>query len=61
MSKRDTKYRLKGCVEFDEGFFERVDYKYIIKEKESENSQESNPNMRGCGSKRQTKVLAMVE
>jgi hypothetical protein len=25
MSIRDEKYKLKGCIEFDEGFFERVD------------------------------------
>lgn len=61
MSKRDEKYQLKGCIEFDEGFFERVDNKDIIKEKETENSQESTPNKRGRGSERQAKVLVMVE
>ena len=34
MSKRDEKYQLKGCLEFDEGFFERVDNKGIINEKQ---------------------------
>ena len=38
MSKRDEKYQLKGCIEFDEGFFERIDNKDIIKEKENKNS-----------------------
>ena len=33
MSIRDEKYKLKGCIEFDEGFFERVDNKDIIIEK----------------------------
>ena len=61
MSKRDQKYQLKGCIEFDEGFFERVDNKDIIKEKESENSQEFTSNKRGRGSERQAKVLVMVE
>jgi transposase-like protein len=61
MSKRDEKYQLTGCIEFDEGFFERVDNKDIIKEKESENRQESTPNKRGRGSERQAKVLVMVE
>ncbi|HFG0566715.1 TPA: IS1595-like element ISFps1 family transposase, partial [Flavobacterium psychrophilum] len=61
MSKRDEKYQLKGCIEFDEGFFERVDNKDIIKEKENENSQKSTPNKRGRGSEKQAKVLVMVE
>lgn len=60
MSKRDEKYQLKGCVEFDEGFFERVDNIDIIKEKENGNKQESNPNKRGRGSEIQAKVLVMV-
>ena len=61
MSKRDEKYQLKSCIEFDEGFFERVNNKDIIKEKENENSQESTPNKRGRGSERYAKVLVMVE
>jgi transposase-like protein len=61
MSKRDEKYQLKGCIEFDEGFFERVDNKDVIKEKEGKNSQQSTPNKRGRGSERQAKVLVMVE
>ncbi len=61
MSKRDEKYQLKSCIEFDEGFFERVDNKDIIKEKENENSQKSTPNKRGRGSEKQAKVLVMVE
>ena len=32
MSKRDEKYQLDGCLEFDEGFFERVDDKNVIAE-----------------------------
>ncbi|HHT9021289.1 TPA: IS1595-like element ISFps1 family transposase, partial [Flavobacterium psychrophilum] len=42
-------------------FFERVDNKDIIKEKENENSQKSTPNKRGRGSEKQAKVLVMVE
>jgi hypothetical protein len=61
MSKHEEKYQLKGCIEFDEGFFERVDNKDIIKENENENSQESTTNKRGRGSERQAKVLVMVE
>ena len=38
MSKHEEKYQLKGWIEFDEGFFERVDNKDIIKEKENKNS-----------------------
>jgi hypothetical protein len=33
MSKRDEKYKLNGCVEFDEGFFERVDNKEVRNDK----------------------------
>ena len=36
MSKRDEKYQLKGSLEFDEGFFERVDNADVDKEKEDE-------------------------
>jgi hypothetical protein len=61
MSKRDEKYKLKGCIEFDEGFFEWVDNKYVIKEKENGNSQKSTSNKRGRGNERQAKVLVMVE
>jgi hypothetical protein len=61
ISKRGEKYQLKGCIKFDEGFFERVDNKNVIKEKESENSQEFTPNKRGRGSERQAKVLVMIE
>jgi hypothetical protein len=61
MSKRDDQYQLKGTIELDEGFFERVDNKDIIEEKASENEQDSNPNKRGRGTGRQAKVLVMVE
>jgi hypothetical protein len=61
MSKGDEKYQLKGCIEFDEGFFERVDNKDVVKENENENNQKSNTNKRGRGSERQAKVLVMVE
>jgi transposase-like protein len=59
MSKRDEKYQLRGCIEFDEGFFERVDNKDVIQEKNTQN--EPTPNKRGRGSQRQAKVLVMVE
>lgn len=59
MSKRDEKYQLKGCIEFDEGFFERVDNKDTVPEKDTQN--EPTPNKRGRGSERQAKVLVMVE
>jgi transposase-like protein len=61
MSKRDEKYKLKGTLEFDEGFFERVDNIDVIKEKEESNGESSPVNKRGRGSERQTKVLVMVE
>jgi len=61
MSKRDEKYKLNGCIEFDEGFFERVDNKAFINDKTRETNQEPRPNKRGRGSKRQAKVLVMVE
>jgi transposase-like protein len=59
MSKRDEKYQLKGCIEFDEGFFERVDNKDTVPEKDTQN--EPTSNKRGRGSERQAKVLVMVE
>jgi hypothetical protein len=52
---------LNGCLEFDEGFFERVDDKDVLKEKLEQNNQEATPNKRGRGSERQAKVLVMVE
>lgn len=61
MSKRDEKYQLKGCLEFDEGFFERVDNKEDIKEKGEDSSGEDINNKRGRGSERQSKILVMVE
>lgn len=61
MSKRDEKYQLKGCLEFDEGFFERVDNKDIIEENKESASTEKQKNKRGRGSERQAKVLVMVE
>ena len=61
MSKRDEKYQLKGSLEFDEGFFERVDNVGVIKIKEDSNNEIFPKNKRGRGSGRQTKVLVMVE
>ena len=61
MSKRDEKYQLKGCIEFDEGFFERVDNKDVINKKQQDNSEETTTNKRGRGSERQANVLVMVE
>jgi transposase-like protein/ribosomal protein S27E len=61
MSKRDEKYKLKGCIEFDEGFFERVDNKETIQKKKAKGSLDSTPKKRGRGSERQSKVLVMVE
>ncbi|HZJ35886.1 MAG TPA: IS1595 family transposase [Gillisia sp.] len=61
MSKRNKKYQLKGCLEFDEGFFERVDNKDVIDEKKLENNKEPTDNKRGRGSEKQAKVLVMVE
>lgn len=58
MSKRDEKYKLDGCLEFDEGFFEKVD----SKEAKAENIDNVKPkNKRGRGSQKQAKVLVMVE
>jgi hypothetical protein len=61
MSKRDDKYQLDGCLEFDEGFFERVDNKNIIEENKNKTEEEKDKNKRGRGSQRQAKVLVMVE
>jgi len=61
MSKRDEKYKLNGCIEFDEGFFERVDNKDVIETLVKEDNQEPTPKKRGRGSERQAKVLVMVE
>lgn len=61
MSKRDEKYQLKGCLEFDEGFFERVDNKEVIEDKTENSSTDDIKNKRGRGSERQSKVLVMVE
>jgi transposase-like protein len=58
MSKRDDKYTLSDYVEIDEGFFERVDNKEVIQEKQRDIPEE---NKRGRGSTRQSKVLVMVE
>lgn len=61
MSIRDEKYKLNGCIEFDEGFFERVDNKDVMEENKEKENQEKEPNKRGRGSERQAKVLVMVE
>jgi len=58
MSKRDDQYQLKEYIEIDEGFFERVDNKDVIKEKKEKPPVK---NKRGRGSERQSKVLVMVE
>jgi transposase-like protein len=61
MSKRDEKYKLDGCIEFDEGFFERVDNK-VDDDRESESIEdEDKQKKRGRGSEKQAKVLVMVE
>lgn len=41
MSTLDNKYQLIDCVEFYEGYLQRIDDKVIFKEKK--NSQESTP------------------
>ena len=61
MSIRDEKYKLKGCIEFDEVFFERVDNKDIITENKERECQEKAPKKSGRGSERQAKVLVMVD
>lgn len=61
MSKREDKYQLDGCLEFDEGFFERVDNKDVIEENKEKSEEEKGKNKRGRGSERQAKVLVMVE
>ena len=61
MSKRDEKYKLDGCIEFDEGFFERVDNKEVSDLQSDEISQAPKVKKRGRGSERQAKVLVMVE
>jgi hypothetical protein len=62
MSKRDAKYQLEGCLEFDEGFFERVDdIQTLAPENEQKGDKPPKSKKRGRGSERQTKVLVMVE
>lgn len=61
MSKREEKYQLKGCLEFDEGFFESVDNKDNDKESNEFINQEPPKKKRGRGSEKQSKVLVMVE
>jgi len=61
MSKRDEKYTLEGCLEFDEGFFERVDNKDVIEGNKNKDEDEKTLNKRGRGSEKQAKVLVMVE
>lgn len=53
--------QLNGCVEFDEGFFERVDNKDVVQEKSDSNNDELKQSKKGRGSERQAKVLVMVE
>lgn len=50
MGKRDGEYRLSDTIELDEGYFSS----------ESDN-QEGEPQKRGVGSQKKTKVLVMVE
>lgn len=50
MGLRDDKYLLTGGIEIDEGYFETVNLQ-----------QDSQPQKRGRGSQKQTKVLVMVE
>lgn len=54
MGERDDKYKLKMCVEVDEGFFETGN-----PEKEQQEIQEQ--KKRGRGSQKQSKVLVMAE
>ena len=61
MSIREERYKLKGCLEFDEGFFESVDNKDVVIEKSQIQESEEAPNKRGRGSEKQAKVLVMVE
>ena len=61
MGKRDDQYQLSDYVEMDEGFFERVDDKEVIKEKKEIPAGAKAKTKRGRGSERQTKVLVMVE
>jgi len=61
MDKRADLYQLSNHVEMDEGFFERVDDKDVIKEKKENSSADLTRLKRGRGSKRQTKILAIVE
>lgn len=59
--KRDEKYKLKETLEFDEGFFERVDNIDGIKKKYALIGYNSAVSKRGSSSERQTKVMLMVE
>ena len=59
MGKRDAKYTLAGTIEGDDAFFEIVD----IPEKDElgNNKNDEEEQKRGRGSKKQIKVLDMVE
>lgn len=62
MEKRDAQCQLRGYLEIDEGFFERVDDKAAIAENKEKNTSGKEKNKkRGRGSERQAKVLVMVE
>ncbi len=60
MGKRDALYELKGTIEIDEGFFERID-KSSQDSKNEYNKEDDSSQKRGRGSQRQSKVLVMTE
>jgi hypothetical protein len=59
MGKRDAKYQLNGTIECDDAFFEIVDLPEVDELGNKKNSDED--QKRGRGSKKQMKVLVMVE
>lgn len=56
MGKRDALYELKGNIEIDEGFFERVE-----SSSKTDENKDNTPQKRGRGSQKQSKVLVMTE
>ena len=59
MGKRDDAYDLEGFVEFDDAFFTTI--RHDPKQEKQEDNKPKEPQKRGRGSQRKSKVLVMVE
>jgi ssDNA-binding Zn-finger/Zn-ribbon topoisomerase 1 len=61
MGKRDAKYQLNGTIECDDAFFEIVTIPELDELGNPKNDDNNDGQKRGRGSKKQMKVLVMVE